>query len=95
MREFAESFPSRKVFKQGETVALEEKGVYIVARGELQFHTTLPVHGKMETKGYRCKKYPGDIVSKTQAQHQTERKVRGPFLPNGLSSNHFRLCYFY
>lgn len=90
LREFAECFPYTN--KQGKEIELEQDTIYIVAHGELQLHTTIPLEqkAKLENKGYLCKKYPGDIVSKHQAQTQAICKVR----INGIIAHIFRSLYF-
>ena len=76
--EFASCFSMTRNIRANETLAIDKEVVYIVAEGELELRTTLPVaNSKMENSGYLCKKAVGDIVSKPQAQIQAARKVRG------------------
>ena len=50
---------------------------YIIAEGELELSSQIPnINGKIETMEVLCKKKPGDIFNKVEAQKDVIRKVR-------------------
>jgi hypothetical protein len=74
--EFAQCFPYTKRCKEGETINIDHENVYIVAYGELELKTILPKSsGKIETRGFLCKKHPGDIVYQRNTQKLATEKV--------------------
>lgn len=74
----AKCFSQSKIVKNGDTITLEENSVYIIAKGELELSTTMAdPKMKIESKGYLCKKRPGDIISKSKEQRLATEKVRG------------------
>ena len=77
LKEFARCFPYVTIGDEGKILSLDEDQIYIVAVGELNLRTTLPAeNSKVENLGYLCKKRPGEIVNKLQAQKHAVRKVR-------------------
>ena len=77
LKEFAQCFQYSIRCKEGEILNINQENVYIVAEGELELKTILPKpEGKIETRGFLCKKYPGDIVYQRQAQKLATDKVR-------------------
>ena len=76
LEEFAECFQYSVRCNEGETVKIDHDKVYIVAQGELELKTILPMpEGKIESRGFLCKKYPGDIVYQPQSQNLAAEKV--------------------
>jgi len=77
LEEFAKCFPSAFKAKAGSTLKLENGIVYVVAEGDLELSTTLPVvpRQKIDTSAYLCKKKPGDIVNQQQTKKEAERRV--------------------
>lgn len=76
LEEFAECFQNTKCCKEGETIDIDVDKVFIVAKGEFELKTILPKpEAKIETHGFLCKKYPGDIVYQPQAQKLAAEKV--------------------
>ena len=76
LEEFAKCFQYEKVCKEGETILVDSDNVYVVAQGALELKTLLPSpEGKLETNGFLCKKYPGDIIYQPEAQQLANDKV--------------------
>lgn len=76
LKEFANCFPYLLRVKEGDILNLDRNKVYIVAEGELELRTTLPEpKSKIESKGYLCKKRPGDIISKPRENEIVVEKV--------------------
>lgn len=76
LQEFARCFPCMIVIKKGETPALDNNNVYIVATGELELSATMAdPKMKIEHKGYLCKKRPGDILNKPKEQKIATEKL--------------------
>lgn len=74
--EFAQCFQRTIRCNEGETINIDHNKVYVVAQGELELKTILPKpEGKIETCGFLCKKYPGDIICQPQAQKLATEKV--------------------
>jgi hypothetical protein len=75
--EFGKCFPTTVFVKKGDILTLNENLVYIIAKGELNLSTTMadPKY-RLESKGYLCKKRPGDIISKPKEQRLATEKVR-------------------
>lgn len=74
--EFAKCFQSTISCNSGDTIKIDSEKVYIVAQGELELKTVLPrPEGKIETRGFLCKKYPGDIIHQRQTQKLATEKV--------------------
>lgn len=69
-------FLQNKHVPADEKVNVSSSDIFIVASGELTISTTLPSENKQSgnTKGYLCKKMPGDIINKGQAQKDAKRK---------------------
>lgn len=76
LEEFAQCFQYIKSCNEGETVHIDVDNVYIVAQGELDLQTILPKpEAKVETHGFLCKKYPGDVIYQQQAKKMVAAKV--------------------
>lgn len=76
LKEFAQKFHFATHCKEGKTISIDYENVYIVARGELELKTVLPkTHGKVETRGFLCKKCPGDIIYQPQSQKLANEKL--------------------
>lgn len=55
---------------------LRANTTYIVVKGELELSTKVPnAKGKIDTLEHLCKKKPGDVVNKGEAQKDAIKKV--------------------
>ncbi len=76
LKEFTTAFQFASHFKEGNIIHLDHDHVYVVAKGELELKTVLPKSkGKIETKGFLCKKHEGDIVFQPQSQKLATDKL--------------------
>jgi hypothetical protein len=74
--ELAECFQHTLVSNEGDTVKLDDNTIYIVTEGELELSALIPTFDKKnESRGYLCKKKPGDILSKRSANKHAVQKV--------------------
>lgn len=83
MKEFAQAFHLATHCAEAKTINIAQDNVYVVARGGLDLKTTLPkTHSKIESSGFLCKKFLGDIIFQPQSQELANRKLTWGKLEN-------------
>lgn len=74
--EFASCFDEVVKSRPGKEVALDPRKVYVVCQGEVDLSTSYPEReGKVEAKGYLCRKRRGDIINVTQTERDVQRRI--------------------
>jgi len=76
LREFASCFNEVVKSRPGKEIALDPRKVYVVCQGEVDLSTSYPEkEGKVEAKGYLCRKRRGDIINVTQTERDVQRRM--------------------
>jgi CRP-like cAMP-binding protein len=76
LSEFASCFDEVVKSRPGKEIALDPHKVYVVCQGEVDLSTSYPeVEGKVEAKGFLCRKRRGDIINVTQTERDVKRRM--------------------
>mmetsp|Transcript_3969 Transcript_3969/g.6107 ORF Transcript_3969/g.6107 Transcript_3969/m.6107 type:complete len:615 (+) Transcript_3969:62-1906(+) len=76
LTEFASCFDGVIKSRPGKEIALDSHKVYVVCQGEVDLSTVYPeVEGKVEAKGFLCRKRCGDIINVTQTEQDVKRRM--------------------
>ena len=76
LEEFASCFNEVVRRPPGKEIALDPRRVYIVCQGEVDLSTSYPeIEGKVEAKGFLCRKRQGDIINITQTERDVQRRM--------------------
>jgi len=76
LTEFASCFDGVIKSRPGKEIALDSHKVYVVCQGEVDLSTAYPeVDGKVEAKGFLCRKRCGDIINVTQTERDVKRRM--------------------
>lgn len=74
--EFASCFDGIIKSQSGKEIALDPHKIYIVCQGEVDLSTSYPeMEGKVEAKGFLCRKRRGDIINLNQTEIDVKRRM--------------------
>ena len=74
--EFASCFDEIIKSRSGKEIALDPHRIYIVCQGEVDLSASYPeIEGKVEAKGFLCRKRRGDIINVTQTERDVKRRM--------------------